>query len=735
MHKRYIKQKINMFKKIVSNLPFSPALVDQLGFYVKRLKSEETTRRLGLIFVCLALVVQSLAVFQPPESANASNDADFIKGGAKNVSELLSAYDSNTRNFKDIMNYLGITRSEISKTNLQAVQVGDIHSWGLTPLRSYEQGERQMNIYDNDNNYVRNVYFRPLKIGTGCTKCTRDAWVGSSSTLGWFAIKADCGNLMTKENPVIASVHRCNNLTVTNIDRTSNRFTVDYSLNHATLKNITYTITDSSKRVIDSKTTNLKTLEYTNNQTGKYKVKATINSFSQGKDVSDTSTMCTKNFEIKDLPAKPPKPIHRCNSLKATSISRKKFLLSTDFTLTNAILKDITYTIRNSSNSIIDTRVSHFKIYEYESPSPPGEYNVQATVNSIANGINFSDTSPNCKTSFTVNPEIVPESTHVCNSLNITSLSRTSNRFTAQYTNKNSTFKKIIYTIRNSEGEIIDTRTSTAKSLDYTLDDTGEYTVQASVYFDVNGKELIETREDCSSSFIITAEPEPEPEKCIYNPEIINSDPSCLPCPGNDTVWINSQSCIPNINKSKSALNITQKLADASTVTANSGDLIKYTLAIENTGTNVANNIEIEEQLSDIVEYSTIVDMGGGTYNAESRTLSWPDINLAPNAKQTREFTVKILDKIPATAQGNSYDTSYDCTITNTFGNSIDINIACPASKIVEQVAVSLPVTGPRENIMFAGIVLSIVTYFYARSRQQVREIRLIRKDVTMGTI
>lgn len=724
-----------MFKKIVSNLPFSPALVDQLGFYVKRLKSEETTRRLGLVFVCLALVVQSLAVFQPPESANASNDADFIKGGAKNVGELLDAYDNNTRNFKDIMSYLGVTRSEISKTKLQAVQVGEIHSWGLTPLRSYEQGERQMNIYDNNNNYVRNVYFRPLKIGTGCTKCTRDAWVGSSSTLGWFAIKADCGNLMTKENPIITSVHRCNTLTVTNIDRTSNRFTVDYSLNHATLKDITYTITNSSNKVIDTKTTNSKTLEYTNSQAGKYKVKATINSFSQGKDVSDTSIMCEKGFEIKDLPPKPPKPIHTCNSLKVTNVSREKFLFSTDYTLTNAILKNITYAIRDSSNSIIDTKVSHFKISEYTSPGPVGKYSIQATVNSFADGINFSDTSSSCKTNFTVNPEILPESTHSCNSLNITSLSRTSNRFTVKYANKNSTFKKIVYAIRNSEGEIIDTKTSTAGSLDYTLEDTGEYTVQASVYFDVNGKELIENGEDCSSNFVVAAEKEPEPEKCIYNPEIISSDPSCLPCPGNDTLWINSQSCIPNINKSKSALNMTQKLVDASTVTANSGDLIKYTLAIENTGINVANNIEIEEQLSDVVEYSTIIDMGGGTYNAESRTLSWPDISLGPNAKQTREFTIKILDEIPATAQGASYDTSYDCVVTNTFGNSIDINIACPTSKIVEQVAASLPITGPRENIMFAGIVFSIVAYFYARSRQQVKEIKLIRKDVTMGTI
>ena len=52
-----------MFRKLVSNIAFSPALVSQLGFYAKRLRKEETTRRIGLIFTVLALVVQSFEVF------------------------------------------------------------------------------------------------------------------------------------------------------------------------------------------------------------------------------------------------------------------------------------------------------------------------------------------------------------------------------------------------------------------------------------------------------------------------------------------------------------------------------------------------------------------------------------------------------------------------------------------------------------------------------------------------
>src|SRR5687768_12403147 len=107
-----------MFRKIVSNLAFSPALVGQLGFYAKRLRKEETTRRIGLIFTALALVVQSFAIFTPPESANAANGNNIIYGGVKNKSDLLSVYDRNKdsaghADIQQIYSQFGITRQDI----------------------------------------------------------------------------------------------------------------------------------------------------------------------------------------------------------------------------------------------------------------------------------------------------------------------------------------------------------------------------------------------------------------------------------------------------------------------------------------------------------------------------------------------------------------------------------------------------------------------------------------------
>ena len=422
-----------MFRKIISNLTFSPALIGQLSFYAKRLKKEEVTRRLSVIFIILALVVQSFAVFQPAESANASNPSDMVSGGlgtgeAKSFSNYLAPYDANTKYLRDTMNYVGITRDEITATKFASFKVGKRLSWGYAPTFSYEQGERQYSIPNSEGQIVTTVYSRPLNL-----RMSEDTdiwgWVGHSSKIGWFAIMQSCGNLVTETTP----------------------------------------------------------------------------------------------------------------------------------------------------------------------PPPP-------------------------------------------------------------------------------------------------------------------------------------------PPKCVLNPKLLASDENCKPCPGNSTLWTDDPACIPNIIKSKKAVNSTRGSVNASSVTAKAGDRISYTITVENNGLK-STQLKLEDYLADTLEYSTIADNGGGILNKETSTLSWPDITLEPKSKQSRTFIVQILDTIPATAKGKSNDTSYDCAMTNTFGNSIDIKIACPTPKVIETVAAELPKTGATENMLFMGFMLAIATYFYARTRQVKKEIRIIRKNINTGAI
>jgi hypothetical protein len=73
--------------------------------------------------------------------------------------------------------------------------------------------------------------------------------------------------------------------------------------------------------------------------------------------------------------------------------------------------------------------------------------------------------------------------------------------------------------------------------------------------------------------------------------------------------------------------------------------------------------------------------------------------------------------------------------VNNFAGNQTIVTVDCPPPKVVEQVVAELPHTGASENIAFAGVVFAVVVYFYARSRQVKKEVRLIRRDLNAGTI
>jgi len=409
-----------MFKKIVSNLSFSPALVGQLGFYAKRLKKEETTRRLGLIFVALAVVVQCLTVFQPPESANAASSNDFVYGGlglgsSRSINNFLAPYDANTANLRSIMDYMGISRDQIASSQFTSFKAGSHLSWGHNPIHTAAQGEHPTTILNSAYQPVTTVYSRPLALAANANTVYY-GWVGHSDRVGWFAILQACGNLVTDIVPPV--------------------------------------------------------------------------------------------------------------------------------------------------------------------PTPP-------------------------------------------------------------------------------------------------------------------------------------APPTPPPPTPLTPANIIVS---------------------------KTANNVSQGNVEARTVAAKENDKITYTLNLENTG-QTAKTTKIEDNLTDILDYSTLIDKGGGTFTDTTKTLSWPDVELKGGEKQSRTFAVQILSTIPSTPVGQSNPDSYNCVMDNAFSSGgsptvgVTIPVTCAPPKVIEHVTTELPHTGPRENMIFAGVVLAVVTYFFLRSKQLGKEVRLIRRDLNAGTI
>ncbi len=389
-----------MFRKLVANLSFSPALIHEIGFYAHRLRKEEATRQLTIVFTVLALVVQSLVIFSPTESANASSSQDLIRGGISSKEDFLARYDANEVNIKDIFTTAGISRDEIN--TIQAGTVSshdDVLVMGRDAEFGSAQGEVPFSYTKTDDGQTGTAYIAPLHLwDTSSGAPTYQAWIGKSASLGWFAILKNCGNLVTK-------------------------------------------------------------------------------------------------------------------------------------TLPNGALKP---------SSAIKEQIS--------------------------------------------------------------------------------------------------------------------------------------------------------------------------------------------------AVNLTQGAIQATSTTAHASDLLSYTIIAKNSG-STPQLVPLTVPLSDILEYATITDNGGAVVDNETQTLAWPPISLAPGKTQQRTFVVQVRSPIPATGTGQSNGTSYDCILNGSFGTTSNIRIDCPVAKVVESTTNSLPTLGLFENIVFASMLSAIVVYFYLRTKQLKKEIRIIRHTLNTGTL
>lgn len=386
-----------MFRKLISSLSFSPALVGQLGFYARRLRKEEITRKTGLILTALALVVQSFAVFTPPEPANAVSANNFVSEGVAGVDEYLQLYDQNNRSLQDILSATGITREEIAATAATTYETTGKIVYSRLPHSSIDEGERALGYQKSDGSFGF-IFGRPHdSINNPNETKPQQGWAGFSESAGWFAISKSSGNLVTE-------------------------------------------------------------------------------------------------------------------------------------------------------------------------------------------------------------------------------------RFLA------------------------------------------------------------------------------------------------------------SNQSLPTIQYSKAARNLTQGSEDASLSFVHGGDKIQYRLTVTNSGSEPV-ELPVIDYLGDVLEYAQIVDTGGASFDAESRMLSWQNVSLQPGESQTRAFLVQLIDPVPSTSRALTDSSSYDCVMTNNFGDTIKLSVACPVAKTVESTIAGLPQANIGSNLAFSAVLLIVTVYFYARSRQLQKEIRIIRRDLNAGTI
>lgn len=125
MSNKVVTIKTKMFKKLLSNLPYNPSLIGQVSFYANRLHAEEKIRRLGLVFVVMAFLVQMFAFVNQPEPTLASSSNDIIPGGFTTRDQaVLYCLDGN-KDITKIFAYYGLTCDIIANATTETIRSTD----------------------------------------------------------------------------------------------------------------------------------------------------------------------------------------------------------------------------------------------------------------------------------------------------------------------------------------------------------------------------------------------------------------------------------------------------------------------------------------------------------------------------------------------------------------------------------------------------------------------------------
>ena len=178
-----------MFKEIVSQLSFSPATVERLSAYASNVKREQYISGWASIVLCFVLLIHLITLFLPPSTSYVASSNDLITGGFTSKDMMLLAYDDNTEGFRDAVDLLKISRSDLVDSKEQPAAPTLTYTTGLTPYA--DDSERGYNLP------IHTVYLRHAD----ASHYLQHGWQGVTSDGNPFYITANDGNIFSAALP------------------------------------------------------------------------------------------------------------------------------------------------------------------------------------------------------------------------------------------------------------------------------------------------------------------------------------------------------------------------------------------------------------------------------------------------------------------------------------------------------------------------------------------------------
>lgn len=253
----------------------------------------------------------------------------------------------------------------------------------------------------------------------------------------------------------------------------------------------------------------------------------------------------------------------------------------------------------------------------------------------------------------------------------------------------------------------------------------------------------------CDTAYIVMDQPAPPPPPPPPPPTVAptitptpTAKPTITPTPtAKPTITPTPTPAVPlsmpKLAYIKSAENLTQlvngKPTDANNTTVRVGDRIRYNLVVNNSGGLDQTGYIFTEDISDILEYADVEDLGGAfksnKYN--STILNWAPVTVGAGSKQTKSFIVRVKDPVPDKTHSSTNPLSYDLKMDNVFeGQYVRIMLPTPPQKVVEDIVTTLPQTGADWPTALLAVLGAGATFLFLRNRLIKKELQIMSDNI-----
>lgn len=184
-----------MFRKLVSAIPFSPSLMDDLASYRSKFGKELSLRSITVFLAFIFLCAQLFVLLSPAQSTLSASGNDLVyDGGGKTPEAIINAYTTNrdlagNTDIQTIYSTAGITKADLSDYRLITIDPFENGEyWILGRSTRGTTQEKEIAVTDNLRLFARQLYELSSK------KPMQVMEVSTKNGLRWIALES--GNVI-----------------------------------------------------------------------------------------------------------------------------------------------------------------------------------------------------------------------------------------------------------------------------------------------------------------------------------------------------------------------------------------------------------------------------------------------------------------------------------------------------------------------------------------------------------